>query len=61
MGNVRTPRADTFSPAVIINETVRGRGRRRGQLVMSGARGEFVYLRGDRHAADRLVPMIVVP
>jgi hypothetical protein len=34
---------------VIINETAPGRERRRGQLVLSGARGEFVYLRGDRH------------
>jgi hypothetical protein len=31
--------------------------RRRGQLVMSGAHGEFVYLRGDRHEADRLIPL----
>ncbi len=34
---------------VIVNETAPGRERRRGQLVLSGARGEFVYLRGDRH------------
>ena len=52
---------DSFSMDVVINETVRGRERRRGQLVMSGARGEFVYLRGDRHDAARLVPMLVVP
>jgi hypothetical protein len=42
---------------VIVNEMPRQRGRRRGQLVMSGARGEFVYLRGDRHEADRLIPL----
>jgi hypothetical protein len=42
---------------VIVNEMPRGRERRRGQLVMSGARGEFVYLRGDRHDADRLIPL----
>jgi hypothetical protein len=42
---------------VIINEMPRNRGRRRGQLVMSGAHGEFVYLRGDRHEADRLIPL----
>lgn len=58
---VLTPRAEAFSLDVIVNETVRGRERRRGQLVMSGARGEFIYLRGDRHDTDRLVPMIVVP
>jgi hypothetical protein len=34
---------------VLVNETVPGRERRRGQLVLSGGRGEFVYLRGDRH------------
>ena len=34
---------------LIVNEMPRGRERRRGQLVMSGGRGEFVYLRGDRH------------
>ncbi|MDB4873674.1 MAG: Heparinase family protein [Gemmatimonadetes bacterium] len=49
----------TLAPApdaidVIINEMPRGRERRRGQLVMSGAAGEFVYLRGDRHDAGRL-------
>src|SRR6185295_13220999 len=31
---------------VIINEKPVGRERRRGQLVLSGAHGEFVYLRG---------------
>ncbi|MDB4881630.1 MAG: Heparinase family protein [Gemmatimonadetes bacterium] len=40
---------------VIVNETPRTRVRRRGQLVLSGTRGEFVYLRGDRHDAERLV------
>jgi hypothetical protein len=40
---------------VIINETAPGRERRRGQLVLSGARGEFVYLRGDRHDVSRLL------
>jgi hypothetical protein len=28
--------------------------------VMSGARGEFVYLRGDRHDDWRLVPFTLV-
>ena len=40
---------------VLVNETVSGRARRRGQLVLSGANGEFVYLRGDRHDAARLL------
>jgi hypothetical protein len=40
---------------VIVNETAPERERRRGQLVLSGARGEFVYLRGDRHDVARLL------
>jgi hypothetical protein len=42
---------------VIVNEMPRGRERRRGQLVLSGARGEFAYLRGDRQDDNRLVPI----
>jgi hypothetical protein len=42
---------------VIVNEMPRGRHRRRGQLVLSGGRGEFVYLRGDRQDDDRLIPI----
>jgi hypothetical protein len=42
---------------VLINETAPGRERRRGQLVLSGAKGEFVYLRGDRHDPGRLVAL----
>ena len=51
----------SFAMDAIVNETVSGRERRRGQLVLSGARGEFVYLRGDRHETARLIPMVVVP
>lgn len=40
---------------LLINETAPGRARRRGQLVLSGAEGEFVYLRGDRHDPNRLL------
>lgn len=40
---------------VLVNETAPGRERRRGQLVLSGAHGEFVYLRGDRHEKARLL------
>ena len=40
---------------LLVNETAPGRSRRRGQLVLSGARGEFVYLRGDRHDPRRLI------
>jgi len=44
---------------IIVNETIAARVRRRGQLVLSGARGEFVYLRGDRHDANRLIPIVI--
>jgi hypothetical protein len=40
---------------VLVNEAAPNRERRRGQLVLSGARGEFVYLRGDRHDGARLL------
>lgn len=46
---------------VLINESINGRERRRGQLVMSGAQGEFVYLRGDRHDEDRLLRFRIDP
>lgn len=38
---------------VLVNEMPGGRERRRGQLVLSGAAGDFVYLRGDRHDPAR--------
>ena len=44
---------------LIVNETAPGRERRRGQLVLSGARGEWVYLRGDRQSPDRYLPFII--
>jgi hypothetical protein len=40
---------------LIVNEKPPGRERRRGQLLLSGASGEFVYLRGDRHEVARLL------
>jgi hypothetical protein len=40
---------------LIVNEIAPGRDRRRGQLVLSGADGEFIYLRGDRHDRGRLL------
>ncbi len=42
---------------VIVNEIPPGRERRRGQLVLGGAAGEWVYLRGDRHDMARLVAL----
>lgn len=50
---VPSPMPDAID--VIINVTSPGRERRAAQLVMSGAVGEFVYLRGDRHEQSRLV------
>jgi hypothetical protein len=32
----------------MVNEISRDRERRRGQLVLSGGSGEFIYLQGDR-------------
>jgi hypothetical protein len=49
------PGARDVSLDVLVNEIAPGRERRRGQLVLSGAHGEFVYLRGDRHDARRLL------
>jgi heparinase II/III-like protein len=46
---------------VIVNETAPGRERRRGQLVLSGAAGEFAYLAGDRHDPARLLPFVLAP
>ena len=48
-----------FGLDVLINDAVPGRERRRGQLVLSGAQGEFVYLRGDRHDEERLLAFIL--
>jgi hypothetical protein len=49
------PGSTGFDLDVIVNEIAPGRARRRGQLVLSGAAGEFVYLRGDRHDRGRLL------
>ena len=45
-----------FDLDLIVNEMPPDRERRRGQLVLSGAAGEWVYLRGDRHARESFVP-----
>ncbi|MGH7632183.1 MAG: heparinase II/III domain-containing protein, partial [Gemmatimonadaceae bacterium] len=42
---------DAFGLEVVVNDMVPGRTRRRGQLVLSGARGETTFLRGDREDA----------
>jgi len=47
--------ATSFKLGVVVNEMTSDRERRRGQLVMGGRAGEFIYLRGDRLAADDLL------
>ncbi|MDB4879542.1 MAG: Heparinase family protein, partial [Gemmatimonadetes bacterium] len=49
------PGLDVVSADVVVNEIGEGRARRRGQLILSGGAGEFVYLRGDRHESGRLL------
>ena len=44
---------------VVVNEMPANRERRRGQLVLSGGAGEFIYLRGDRHDPARLIPFLL--
>lgn len=44
---------------VLVNERPPARERRRGQLVLSGANGEWAYLRGDRQPLDRLIPIVI--
>jgi hypothetical protein len=43
---------------LIVNEMGTGRGRRRGQLVLSGG-GGWIYLQGDRQAPARFLPMVI--
>lgn len=51
---VFSPGQRRFALGVVVNEKPPGRVRRRGQLVLGGAGGEFVYLRGDREDRERL-------
>jgi hypothetical protein len=44
---------------VTVNEIPPGRERRRGQLVLGGAEGEWVYLRGDRDDPSKLIPIVI--
>ena len=44
---------------VVVNEIPHGRERRRGQLVLGGAHGEWVFLRGDRHDPARLLHVLI--
>jgi hypothetical protein len=40
---------------VLVNDMTAERQRRRGQLVLSGARGDRVYLRGDRQPVEHFI------
>jgi hypothetical protein len=46
---------------VVVNEKPPTRERRRGQLVLGGQPGEFVYLRGDREDINRLPRFTIAP
>ena len=46
---------EAFGLEVVVNDMAPDRTRRRGQLVLSGARGETTYLRGDREDAARFL------
>lgn len=48
-----------FSASVLVNDMGPDRQRRRGQLVLGGGAGEFVYLRGDREANARFLHFVV--
>ncbi|MEP7065419.1 MAG: heparinase II/III family protein [Gemmatimonadota bacterium] len=51
----RSALSATVALDVLVNEMAAGRQRRRGQLVLSGARGDRVYLRGDRQPLDNFL------
>jgi hypothetical protein len=51
--------AEAFDFDLIINETTKQRVRRRGQLVLSGNRNQWVYLRGEGHANTGWVRLMV--
>jgi hypothetical protein len=52
-------RRDGLDFDLIVNEIAPGRERRRGQLVLSGGEGEWIYLRGDRQPRDRYLRLVL--
>ena len=50
-----------FKLGVVVNDMSPDRERRRGQLVLGGHSGDFVYLRGDRLAAEELLDFLIAP
>jgi hypothetical protein len=53
----RSALSQLFAVDVLVNEMSADRQRRRGQLVLSGARGDRVYLRGDRQPLEHFIPL----
>jgi heparinase II/III-like protein len=51
----QTTAGSEFALGIVVNEKPPGRERRRGQLVLGGRPGGFVYLRGDREDLSELV------
>jgi hypothetical protein len=51
--------SEPFKLGVAVNDMAPDRERRRGQLVLGGHAGEFVYLRGDRFAAEDLLDFLI--
>ena len=51
----RSALSPSFGVDVLVNEMSPDRQRRRGQLVLSGARGDRVYLRGDRQHLEHFL------
>ena len=51
----RTTVGSQLALGIVVNEKPEGRERRRGQLVLGGKPGQFVYLRGDREELSDLV------
>jgi len=49
-----------FALDLIVNLMAPQRERREGQLVLSGGRGEWTYLRGDRQDARYAIPFVIV-
>ena len=52
-------RGGRFKLGVIVNDMTAGRERRRGQLVLGGTPGQFVYLRGDRLPAEEQLDFVI--
>jgi hypothetical protein len=52
-------RRDGFDLDVIVNEISPDRERRRGQLVLSGSSGDWVYLRGDRQPRETFLSFVL--